>query len=386
MKLAEFITSETTRIISEWEQFAKIYLPAARHMDLEGRRDHVAGMLLVIADDLAKPQTKGEQASKSKGQDDAEVESATAANAHGTDRAATGFSPSDVVSEFRALRASVLRLWSEAQDEFSRENLEEVTRFNEAIDQLLVESMTRYSVDVDRSKDLLLGVLGHDLRTPLGAIMMSATVLLTQEGADWPHAKTVSRILNAGTRMDGMIGDLVDLTRERLGSGIPIARTQVELEVICQQTVDELAAFYPHCQFDFEATGDLRGSWDGGRIAQALSNLCGNAIQHGTKHEPIAVRLRGEADEVALSVRNRGREIPKDQLEEIFSPFARLDPARAAPRDDRSIGLGLYIVRAIVSAHQGTIEVTSSADGTTFTIHLPRHVAVAGPAPETAPQ
>src|SRR6476646_1981549 len=127
MRLAEFIISSSARIITEWEEFARLHLTVASKMDLNERRDHVAGMLKTIALDLDTPQTKRKQASKSKGQEDANVASDTSANAHGSDRAATGFSPVDVVSEFRALRANVLRLWSEAQNEFSRENLEEVS-------------------------------------------------------------------------------------------------------------------------------------------------------------------------------------------------------------------------------------------------------------------
>jgi signal transduction histidine kinase len=276
-----------------------------------------------------------------------------------------------VVSEFRALRASVLRLWSEAKDAFSREDLVEATRFNEAIDQQLVESMTRYTRDVEHSKDLFLGVLSHDLRNPLGAIMMSATLMMTTEDAERPHLKAAGHILNAGARMDTLIGDLVDFTRTRLGSGIPIVRKDVDLETICRLTVDEMTAFHPHSVVNFKATGDLHGNWDGGRIAQALSNLCGNAFQHGTD-APIDVTLRGEDDHVVISVHNQGHQIPENRLHDIFDPFKQLDSSSPMPKDARSVGLGLYIVQAIVTAHGGTVEVESNARGTTFTMQLPR--------------
>jgi signal transduction histidine kinase len=372
MRLAQFITANTKQIISEWEEFARLHLVAASKMNVKQRRDHVEGLLKAIAADLDSRQTKCEQASKATGKDDASVASDTAANAHGTDRAATGFSPIDVVSEFRALRASVLRLWSEAQRQFSREDLEEVTRFNEAIDQQLVESMTRYAHDVEHSKDLFLGVLCHDLRNPLGAIMMSATVMMTTEGPDWPQHKTAARILNAGTRMDGLIGDLVDFTRNRLGSGIPIVRSEMDMETICRQTVDEITAFHPRCAVNFKASGDLHGSWDSGRIGQAVSNLCGNAFQHGSENAPIDVAVRGEADHVVVAVHNKGHRIPKSRLHDIFNPFTQLEPGSTKPEDSRSVGLGLYIVQAIVIAHEGTIDVESNERGTTFTLRLPR--------------
>jgi signal transduction histidine kinase len=369
--LAQFIIANSKQIVAEWEEFARLHLAAASRMDLKQRRDHIQGMLIAIARDLETPQTKREQASKATGDDDASVGSDTAANAHGTDRAGTGFSPIDVVSEFRALRASVLRLWSEAKDAFSREDLVEATRFNEAIDQQLVESMTRYTRDVEYSKDLFLGVLSHDLRNPLGAIMMSATLMITTEDAERPHLKAAAHILNAGARMDLLIGDLVDFTRTRLGSGIPIVRKDVDLETICRQTVDEMTAFHPHSVVNFKATGDLHGNWDGGRIAQALSNLCGNAFQHGTE-APIDVTLRGEDDHVVISVHNQGHQIPENRLHDIFDPFKQLDSSSPMPKDARSVGLGLYIVQAIVTAHGGTVEVESNARGTTFTMQLPR--------------
>jgi len=375
MSLAQFITAHAKQIVAEWEEFARVHLYAARELDLIHRRDHVEGMLNRIARDLDTPQTKREQVSKSKGLDDAAAESDTAANAHGTDRASTGFSPVDVLSEFRALRASILRLWSETQGVLSQASVEEVTRFNEAIDQLLVESMTRYGHDVERSKDLFLGVIGHDLRNPLGAIMMSATLMITQEGPDWPHLKTASRILTAGTRMDGLISDLVDLTRTQLGSGIPIVRTDMDLRTIGRQTVDEIIAFHPGCDVRFEASGDLRGSWDAGRIGQLLSNLVGNAFQHGSETVPIEVALRGEADHVVLSVFNKGPRIPPHHLAGIFDPFTQVEPERKNKKDARSTGLGLYIVQAIVIAHHGTIAVESTDRGTTFTATLPRSAA-----------
>lgn len=378
--LAHFIGTHSVQIIAEWEEFARAHVDAASSMDLEQRRDHIAAMLKVIERDLSQPQTKVAQARKSKGTEDAAVGSDTAANSHGSDRAATGFSPVDLVSEFRALRASVLRQWSETTKEISHEGLEEITRFNEAIDQLLVESITKYAHDVDRAKDLFLGVLGHDLRNPLGAIMMSATAMMTKEGSDWPHLKTAARILNAGTRMDGLIGDLVDFTRTRLGSGIPVTRIPMDMETICRQTVDEMIAFHPGCEVRFEATGDLHGEWDIGRIGQALSNLIGNAFQHGAEGEPIQVVATSDANSVVLSVHNRGKRIPQSHLHDIFEPFKQLESTTTKATAGRSVGLGLFIVQAIVLAHRGSIDVKSSAEGgTTFTARLPRHVASTAP-------
>lgn len=372
MNLSQFILQSSERIISEWEVFARSCVPAATTMDLAQRRDHLAGMLKTIAQDLETPQTKHEQKEKSIGKDDADVNADTPANSHGMDRAANGYTPLQMVSEFRALRASILRLWSEAQSVFSRANLEEITRFNEAIDQLLAESITKYAQDVDRLKDLFLGVLGHDLRNPVAAIMMSTSVMMAKEGPEWRHSITAARILGSCTRMELLIGDLLDFTRSRLGAGIPIARTEVDLQAACRQVLDETAASHPDRVLTLEATGALSGLWDGVRIAQAVSNLLCNALQHGSPDGPIHVALRGEPDRIVLSVHNKGNPIPKRHLQEIFNPFRQLSPERAKS-SRASVGLGLYIVEAIVAAHGGLIDVESTEKGTTFTMRLPRH-------------
>lgn len=372
MRLSQFIVQSSERIISEWEVFARSCVPAANVMDLRQRRDHLAGMLKTIARDLETPQTGHEQREKSTGSEDADVTANTAANAHGMDRAASGYTPVQMVSEFRALRASILRLWSEEQSQCSRAHLEEITRFNEAVDQLLVESITRYAVDVDRLKTLFLGVLGHDLRNPLAAITTWASVIQAIEGPHGRHASPAAGIQRSCKRMDHLIGDLLDYTRARLGAGIPIERSQVDLHTACSHAIDEIAASHPDRVVTVETTGELHGLWDGARIAQAVSNLVGNALQHGSPSGPVHVAIRGEADGVLLSVRNEGDAIPPRHLQDIFDPFRQLDPDRAASRQG-SVGLGLYIVQAIVTAHGGKIDVESTANGTTFTLRLPRH-------------
>src|SRR4051812_38061573 len=230
----------------------------------------------------------------------------TAAETHGALRAEAGFTLGQMVSEFRALRASVIRLWRAASGPPDASAFEDLTRFNEAIDQALAESLTRYARDLEHSKEMFLAILGHDLRTPLGAVMMSATVLLLSKDLGQPEQAAASRILNSGTRIKGMVNDLLDFTRTRLGGGIPLACADVDLEEVGRQTVEEVAAYHPGRDLRFEASGPVRGSWDGARVGQALSNLVGNAVQHGCRDTPISVVVRGAADEVTVAVHNRG--------------------------------------------------------------------------------
>ncbi len=375
-ELAKFIASSSTQIISEWEDFARSCVPAANSMDIVERRDHIEGMLKTIALDLRTPQTRKEQTAKGKGDGDATVHTDSSANSHGSDRAALGYTPVQMVAEFRALRASILKLWSMSHSPKSkvgyRETVEEVTRFNEAIDQLLAESIATYVRNIEGSKDLFLGVIGHDLRNPLGAIMMSATVMMTEEGPEWSHSRSASRILNSCTRMERIISDLMDVTRSRLGSGIPIQRIAMDLEVVGRHTADEISAFHPGCEVQIETSGDLKGDWDPGRIGQLLSNLIGNAYQHGQDKAPIKVTLLGQPSQVVVKVHNLGPVIAPGDMQDIFNPFRQLAPARGKAKAMGSVGLGLYIAQSIVIAHEGRIDVTSTTGGTTFKVSLPR--------------
>ena len=181
MRLSEFMLSHREEILSEWVAFARSCLPTANGMDLAMLRDHASEMLDTIAADLDTPQTKLEQVDKAEGKSDAEPDSEapdTAAQSHGAARAECGFTVEHMVSEYRALRATVIRLWIEATGELTRKDLDDLVRFNEAIDQALAESTSRFTQDLDHSKEMFLAMLGHDLRTPLGAIIGSAHIMV----------------------------------------------------------------------------------------------------------------------------------------------------------------------------------------------------------------
>jgi len=375
MRLADFLVTNLEPILAAWEAFARTHVPVGEAMDVAGLRDHAADILKAIGRDLRSPQTERERADKSMG-DATEPPGAadTAAETHGALRAEAGFTLGQMVSEFRALRATVTRLWREAGGPSGGAEVEDLTRFHEAIDQALAESLTRYARDLDQSKEMFLAILGHDVRTPLGAIMMSATGLLLMPGLSPPQEAAASRILNSGTRIKQIVGDLLDFTRTRLGAGIPLACAEMDLGAVGRQVTEEVAAYHPDRDVRFEASGALRGSWDGGRLSQALSNLVGNAVQHGSPESPISVAARGAADEVTVAVHNRGPAIPPVQLHQIFSPLKRITRGAPRPQDAGSMGLGLYIANEIVKGHGGRIDVESSEDrGTTFTVHLPRH-------------
>jgi signal transduction histidine kinase/CheY-like chemotaxis protein len=224
--------------------------------------------------------------------------------------------------------------------------------------------------DIVRYNELFAGVLAHDLRNPLGAMMMAAQFVVEQSDDD-RVLKPLARVVRSGQRMSRMIDQLLDFTRTRLGGGIPLARREANVELLVRHTLEELELTSSGWSFRIESSGDLLGSWDPDRISQVLSNLAGNAVQHGSPDDPLVVRLDGTADKkVVIEVRNKGTVRP-DVLATLFEPFRVTQQKRDG---SRGLGLGLFISREIVRAHGGEIVVRSSEGaGTVFRVELPRH-------------
>jgi phosphoserine phosphatase RsbU/P len=221
---------------------------------------------------------------------------------------------------------------------------------------------------------MFIGILGHDLRTPLSAIITSAAFMLDLDELAEPHLTLTSRIASSSRRMQGMVADLLDLTRSRLGGGIPVSRKWMDLKDPLSEVVDEHLAMHPGGSIEVNTAGDLRGQWDRERLSQVLSNLIHNALEHRAHESPVAVNVHGAIDTVTIAIHNHGTPIPASLLPRIFDPMKRRDTSEARARPVSSnLGLGLYIAERIVTAHGGRIEVSSSASaGTTFTVSLPR--------------
>jgi signal transduction histidine kinase len=378
MRLSEFILANRKPILAEWEAFARTCTPASGTMDVSALADHANEMLGVIVADLNTPQDKSEQSEKSKGNAPlVDAPSITAAEEHGAGRAESGFSVEQMVAEFRALRASVIRLWIKGEGGMLRpENIDDLTRFNEAIDQALAESVSRYTQDVSNSKEMFLAMLGHDLRTPLGAIMMSVQFMLDTKELNEPHLTLATRIKSSAGRMQKMIGDLLDFTRSRLGGGIPIVRADMSMEKAVHDVVAEIGASRPDRIIKLDARGGERGEWDCARISQALTNIIGNAVEHGSAGTPVTVVVTHNDDDVAITIHNSGKPISVEHLNGIFGAMKSREAVSGTSGAYGNLGLGLYIAERIVHAHGGRIDVESSEQqGTTFSVHLPRGVS-----------
>jgi signal transduction histidine kinase len=363
MSLSAFIRSHHEQIISEFVAFARTLMPAGTEMTEAELRDHAEDILSAAVDDMALVQTSDEESRKAQGRGSARTMEVSG-RLHADDRIRHGFTFRSVLAEFRALRETVLRLYAES----GGTDLIDVRRFNQAIDEAMTESMDRFAVQTDRFRDQFVGVLSHDLRSPLSAVTAGASLLAIPEDNPQRRSRIAQRIMSSAQRMERMIADLLDLTRARLGGSIPLKRRAADLRQVCGEAIVEIKTAQPRAELHWQASGDLHGEWDTDRLAQVLSNLIGNAIQHGNG-TPVTVTARDEGDAVSVAVHNAGPPIPPHVLPVVFEPLMRGDQDTAG----NSIGLGLFIARTIVVAHGGDIQVRSSAEtGTTFTAVLPR--------------
>ncbi len=377
MRLSDFIVAHADRIVDEWENFAKTVKPAADTMNSVELRDHAKVILLAAARDMDTAQTKSEQAAKSKGEDLGKTPSLDeAAASHGELRHMVGFDLVQMTSEFRHLRASVIRLWVESLSRPDMSYFTDMIRFNEAIDEALAESTAAYAQQVDRSRDIFLAILGHDLRSPLQAVSMSTELLARREGLDDKTLNYVSQIKTSTRHMGAMVSDLLEFVRSRLGASLPIERKSMDFASACRDAISEACAGQPESHPRLTVKGDTIGHWDRGRIDQLLQNLIGNALQHGQPGNEVAVSISGDEGYIELAVHNVGEPIAEGAIGTIFDPLVRSTTDSIAPQDQTtSLGLGLFIVKEVVNAHGGSITVTSNVgDGTTFTVVLPKSV------------
>jgi signal transduction histidine kinase len=371
MRLSEFIERNVEAIVSEWEAFARATIGPAQTMSRLALRDHAAQILRAIAKDLRTPQTETDRQLKSQGLAPP-MESETSAATHGVLRQIVGFDLVELAAEYRAVRATVLRLWKAQSKTFSADAIEEVSRFNEAVDQALAESIASYSDRVANSRDTFLAVLGHDLRSPLAAVT-SALNLLGKPQLELEKREQILRMAKrSAASMAQMITDLLEYTRTRLGRGIEIVPTDGDFAALCREVFEEVQAAHPDREFIAQVPPTCTARFDAPRMRQVLSNLFSNAVQYGDPASPIVLTLAQEDSDTTFAIRNQGKPIAPDALQVIFDPLVQIPAADGDnTRLTTSLGLGLYIVHEIVMAHGAAISVSSSeVEGTEFKVRL----------------
>ena len=375
--LADFILHHMQAILAEWEDFARTLLPAAGGLDSLTLRDHAQQILEAIAKDLNTPQTREAQSEKSKGRAPTFHDAPeTAAQTHAVLRARGGFDINQLVAEYRALRATVLRSWMDSSSRKATDtdtDTEEILRFNEAIDQAVAESVGHFHSTVERYRNLLLGMLGHDMRNPLNSIVMTAAHL-AELNAGEDISKAAARLVRSGASMQALLDDLTDFNRTNLGLGLRVMPYEVDLAQLANNELDQLRAAYPNRQIELQVAGDNRGHWDGARLQQVLRNLISNAIKYGAPDSPVRVTLHGGEPDVRLEVSNTGH-IEPSELHRLFEPLRRGTGQRDSHETRDGLGLGLFIAREVAKAHGGEIDARCSGEQTTFEVRLPRRRA-----------
>jgi signal transduction histidine kinase len=367
LRLADFILRDMERILAKWEAFAATRSPASASMTSSELRDHAQQILEAVAADLRTSQSSEEQADKSMGLAAASFGAPeTAAQTHAVLRAKSGYNINQLASEYRALRASVLSMWMEACQS-AAPLLQDIIRFNEAIDQAVAESVSHYSAWMEQSRNLLLGSLSHDMRSPLQTVRMTAMLLGHLNAGDEVSA-AAGRLIRSGAQLQSLLDDLVDFNRTNLGLGISIVPSTMDLAELCAQELEQLRVAYPDSRLQLRVDGDCQGSWDAKRIRQLFGNLVTNAIQHGASDVPVSVTVVGEQTHIRLEVSNGGIPIDQETLMHLFEPLKRatVDPSHPG------LGLGLYIVREIAKGHGGVAEARSDDRETVFSVRLPR--------------
>jgi signal transduction histidine kinase len=366
MRLSDFIRANADKIIDEWERYASTCLPAAGSMEITALRDHAAELLNFIDTDMESAQSDAEQSEKAEGHQ-ARSAADSEAEKHAILRVADGFTIDQVVGEFRALRASVLHLYAKRVGQ--RPDAIQLIRFNEAIDQMLSESVARHTKLVadrlredNRQKDEFISILSHELRNPLGAITSCAHVLRASGEKDPAIARAVDILTRQTQHLGRLLEDVLDVAR------ILRTRTIIRLETAdlrtCvrdaveanQQLIDKKQQTL---KLDLPSTS-LTANVDCTRVTQVISNLINNAAKYSPTCATVAVSLSEESDHALIVVKDDGAGIDPQLLPHIFNAFH--DNRRSS--DEQGLGIGLWLSQQLVQLQDGTITARSAGPGT----------------------
>ena len=377
MRLADFIISELETILQEWENFARTLTPAALSMTNKELRNHAHAMLNSIADDLRTPQSTEQQIKKShgleaEGKDDAE---------HGLLRWKSDFTIEQMVSEYRALRASVLRLWGEKHPPFSTTDIEDIVRFNEAIDQLLAASVSSFAEakreadERERNRDEFLAMLAHELRNPLSPIVTASVLLKKAKGNEKIVESATNVIARQVTHMVELVDDLLDVSRVTRGL-IEVQLMPVDVQQAVEEAVEQVTPLIQARRHQLDVAGPpcpIAVQADKKRLVQIVTNLLSNAAKYTPEGGHLQLEITLYEDKVAIKVEDDGIGMPPEFISHAFDLFAQAK--RTPDRSTGGLGLGLALVKNLVELHGGQVACSSAGlgKGSEFIVTLPRH-------------
>lgn len=365
--ISDRLRARKQNISDKWETEVRDQIPRLRPLDSHTLCNHLPELLEALAKWI-----EGDEAGARDGFD-------ALAEGHAVQRLGYGVDLATLTREYALLRSVLFRdCLVPAILESSPETL---AQLNDGLDEAILQAVRRYALGRDEVRDRFIGILAHDLRNPLNTIAIAAERLLARANGDERVFHTARIIARSTDRMTRMIAQVISVAQEHLGGGIPIALEPGDLGEICRETVDELATGHPERDVRIEVYGNVEGVWDRDRVIQAMSNLVGNALQHGL--DPIRVIVREAVDRQSISttVSNAGHAPTTEEVSAMFDPF------RATSARRGGLGLGLYIVRAIARAHGARISTRQGEDGEgfLFTIIWPRTPREQMPSRGTSP-
>lgn len=411
MRLSEFIERHAEPILSEWEAFARSIWPAALQDPLSDPamlRDHAEAILRAVHTDMTSTQTGAAQRAKAEGagnETSASTQLDHASVLHAIARGASGFELWALVAEYRALRAAVLRLWRATKPEPDANDLDDLTRFNESIDQSLTESICAFidkvqeereallataqrmrldAEDANRAKDAFLATLSHELRTPLTAIVGWVEVLRMKEDLD-PEVTEGLEVIQRNTRaLVSLVEEMLDVARIVSGK-LHLERSKCDLGRAVTAGVDALRPVANSRDITLFVELEPESSpafADATRIQQIVWNLVSNAIKFTPVGGRVWVTLSRTPPGWCLTVRDNGRGISPELLPHVFERFRQDE--QSTIRQSGGLGLGLSIVKHIAELHGGSVEASSPGEGkgAIFTVNLPDEKGVGDAAEE----
>ena len=383
MRLANFILDHTDSILQEWENFARTIEPAAASMTTKALRNHASEMLKSVAEDLCTTQSRAEEIVKSHGQEPRTAQT-DAGEQHGLARLESNFTIEQLASEYRALRSSVLRQWSEANKAPSSTDIGDIIRFNEAIDQLLASSVfsfakaTREAMEAEQKhKDQFLAMLAHELRNPLSPISAAATLLKMAKSDQAVVSNASNIIARQVAHMATLVDDLLDVSRVTRGA-IELKLEPLDLRQVIADAIEQVTPQIQarhHVLVAAEPPHAVATQGDKKRLVQIVANLLTNAAKYTPEHGRIDLTLDLYKDQVAIAVADNGIGMAADFVPHVFDLFAQAE--RTSDRTSGGLGLGLALVKSLTELHGGKVGCASAGPGKgrTFTVWLPRQAA-----------